>query len=126
MNRKLRVVVMTQADRFFIPKNIARAADVCEILEIVEVNCKSALENRLSDYYKWFGPWQCARMGAVTVAREAERQSLVTPLSRQYAASLSASAAQNGTKLMLPRCPWMSIIFFTFPPFHFSTTCQSH
>lgn len=74
MNRKLRVVVMTQADRFFIPKNIDRAAEVCEILEIVEVNCKSALENRLSDYYKWFGPWQCAKMGAVTVGREAEKQ----------------------------------------------------
>jgi len=70
---KLKVIVMTQADRFFIPKNIDNAARVCEILEIVEVNCKSALENRLSDYLKWFGPWQCAKMGAVTVGREAEK-----------------------------------------------------
>lgn len=73
MRKKLRVVVMTQADRFFIPKNIDKAAQVCELVEIVEVNCKSALENRLSDYYKWFGPWQCAKMGAVTAGREAER-----------------------------------------------------
>lgn len=73
MSRKLRVVVMTQADRFFIPKNIDKAARVCELLEVVEVNCKSALENRLGDYYKWFGPWQCAKMGAVTVGREAEK-----------------------------------------------------
>lgn len=73
MQQKLRVVVMTQADRFFLPKNIDMATEVCELLEIVEVNCKSALENRLSDYYRWFGPWQCARMGAVTVAREGER-----------------------------------------------------
>ncbi len=73
MDNKLRVVVMTQADRFFIPKNIDMAAQVCELLEIVEVNCKSAMENRLSDYYKWFGPLQCAKMGAVTAAREAER-----------------------------------------------------
>jgi len=73
MDKKLRVVVMTQADRFFIPKNIAKAAAVCELLEIVEVNCKSAMENRLGDYYKWFGFWQCARMGVVTIAREAEK-----------------------------------------------------
>ena len=73
MSNKLRVVVMTQADRFFIPKNIDKAAAACELLEIVEVNCKSALENRLSDYYKWFGLWQCARMGVVTVGREAEK-----------------------------------------------------
>ena len=72
-DNKLRVIVMTQADRFFIPKNIDRAAQVCELLEIVEVNCKSALENRLSDYLKWFGPWQCAKMGAVTIGREAEK-----------------------------------------------------
>ena len=72
-DNKLRVVVMTQADRFFIPKNIGRIAPVCELLEIVEVNCKSALENRLGDYLKWFGPWQVAKMGAVTVGREAEK-----------------------------------------------------
>lgn len=73
MSGKLKVVVMTQADRFFIPKNIAKAAAECELLEIVEVNCKSALENRLSDYYKWFGFFQCAKMGVVTVGREAEK-----------------------------------------------------
>ena len=73
MRGKLRVVVMTQADRFFIPRNIDKAAQECVLLEIVEVNCKSALENRLGDYYKWFGPWQCAKMGAVTVGREAEK-----------------------------------------------------
>ena len=72
-DNKLRVVVMTQADRFFIPKNIDRVAGVCKLLEIVEVNCKSALENRLGDYLKWFGPWQCAKMGVVTAGREAEK-----------------------------------------------------
>jgi len=74
MSKKLRVVVMTQADRFFIPKNIDKAAAACQLLEIVEVNCKSAMENRLSDYYKWFGFFQCAKMGVVTIAREAEKQ----------------------------------------------------
>ncbi len=73
MSEKLRVVVMTQADRFFIPRNIDRAAEVCQLLEIVEVNCKSAMENRLRDYYRWFGFLQCAKMGAVTVGREFEK-----------------------------------------------------
>ena len=73
MRGKLRVVVMTQADRFFIPRNIDKAAQVCEILEVVQVDCKSALENKTGDYLKWFGPWQCAKMGFVTVGREAEK-----------------------------------------------------
>ena len=38
MDKKLRVVVMTQNDRFFIPKNIEKASKVCDIIEIVEVN----------------------------------------------------------------------------------------
>jgi methionyl-tRNA formyltransferase len=64
---------MTQADRFFIPKNIDMAARACELLEVVEVNCKGSLENKRGDYLRWFGPWQCAKMGAVTVAREAQK-----------------------------------------------------
>ena len=73
MPDRLRVIVMTQADRFFIPKNIDKAAAVCELLEIVEVDCKGSLENKLGDYYKWFGFWQCAKMGAATLGRECEK-----------------------------------------------------
>ena len=73
MPDRLRVIVMTQADRFFIPKNIDKAAAVCELLEVVEVDCKGSLENKLGDYYKWFGFWQCAKMGAVTLGRECEK-----------------------------------------------------
>ena len=73
MSDKLKVVVMTQADRFFIPKNIGKAAEACELLEVVQVDCKGSLENKLGDYYKWFGLWQCAKMGAVTVGRECEK-----------------------------------------------------
>ena len=69
-NKKLRVVVMTQNDRFFIPKNIYKASKVCNILEVVEVNCKSSLDNKLGDYYRWFGFFQCAKMGVKTVSFE--------------------------------------------------------
>ena len=71
--KKLNVVVMTQNDRFFIPRNIYKASRVCNIVEVVEVDCKSSLDNKLSDYYKWFGFLQCAKMGFVTIWRELEK-----------------------------------------------------
>lgn len=73
MRGKLSVVVMTQADRFFIPRNIDKAAQACRVLEVVQVDCKGSLENKTGDYLKWFGPWQCAKMGFVTAGREAEK-----------------------------------------------------
>lgn len=71
--KPLKVIVMTQNDRFFIPRNIEKASKVCELLAIVEVNCKSSLDNKISDYYKWFGFAQCAKMGVKTAVREAEK-----------------------------------------------------
>lgn len=67
-NKKLKIVVMTQSDRFFIPKNILKAAKVCDMAEIVQVECKSSLNNKIKDYYEWFGFMQCAKMGVYTVA----------------------------------------------------------
>lgn len=69
MENKLKVVVMTQGDRFFIPHNIRVASEVCELLEVVEVDCKSSLDNKLGDYLQWFGFMQCAKMGIKTVFR---------------------------------------------------------
>lgn len=64
MSDRLRVIVMTQNDRFFIPENIYKASQVCQIVEIVEVNCKSSLDNKLKDYYKCLAlrnvlKWEC-------------------------------------------------------------------
>ena len=73
MSEKLKVVVMTQNDRFFIPRNIHKASKVCELVEVVEVDCKSAMDNRLADYYKWFGFMQCAKMGVRTIFRETQK-----------------------------------------------------
>lgn len=73
MSEKLKVLVMTQNDRFFIPRNIHKASKVCELVEVVEVDCKSAMDNRLADYYKWFGFMQCAKMGVRTIYREAQK-----------------------------------------------------
>ncbi len=73
MKEKLKVVVLTQNDRFFIPENIEKAAAVCDMQEIVEVDSEYALDNQIGNYFRWFGPFQCAKMGAVTMLREAEK-----------------------------------------------------
>lgn len=70
---KLRVVVMTQNDDFFIPMNILKASKVCEIQEIVVVNCKSSLTNKYLDYYKWFGAFQCFKMAVLSVWRKVQK-----------------------------------------------------
>lgn len=72
MAEKLRVVVMTQSDKFFIPHNIRVASEVCELVEVVQVDCKSSLDNKLSDYMEWFGFFQCAKMGVRTILRTAK------------------------------------------------------
>lgn len=66
---KLKVIVVTQQDRFFIPKNIIKASKVCEIVEIVDNQSKNSFDNKLSDLIKWFGFFQCAKMGVVTIFR---------------------------------------------------------
>lgn len=65
----IKVIIMTQQDRFFIPKNIQKIIDNSEVLEIVNVECKSSLQNKLSDFIKWFGVFQVGKMGIVTVLR---------------------------------------------------------
>lgn len=65
----LKVIVMTQQDRFYIPKNIQKIIDNSEVLEIVNVECKSSLQNKLWDFIKWFGFFQVGKMGVVTVLR---------------------------------------------------------
>jgi methionyl-tRNA formyltransferase len=71
--KRLRVVVMTQNDRFFIPTNIAKVSEICNIVEIVDVNSKYSLDNQISNYFKWFGLFQCAKMGLVTIGREIQK-----------------------------------------------------
>ena len=71
-NKKLKVIVFTQEDKFFIPKNILKASEVCDIVEIVDNQSKNSFDNRLSDLLKWFGFFQCAKMGVYTIIRTAE------------------------------------------------------
>lgn len=69
MHEKLKVVVFTQEDRFFIPTNILKAAKVCDIVEVVDNQSKNSFDNRMSDLLKWFGFVQCAAMGFRTIGR---------------------------------------------------------
>ena len=66
---KLRVMVFTQQDRFFIPANIIKASKVCDIIEVVNNQSKKSFDNIMGDMIKWFGFVQCARMGVKTIIR---------------------------------------------------------
>lgn len=69
-NKKLKVMVITQNDTFFIPTNILKAANVCDIVEVVDNKAKHSLDSKLSDMLKWFGFLQCAKMGIRTIWRK--------------------------------------------------------
>jgi hypothetical protein len=49
MSEKLKVIVLTQKDGFFIPTNIIKASKVCDIVEVVDNHAKSSLDNKISD-----------------------------------------------------------------------------
>ena len=66
---KLKVIVFTQEDRFFIPKNIIKASKVCDIIEVVNNQSKNSFDNKMSDLVRWFGFFQCAKMGMYTIGR---------------------------------------------------------
>ena len=68
--KKLKVIVLTQKDGFFIPTNILKAAQECDIVEVVNNAAKSSLDNKISDMVRWFGFFQCAKMGIRTYARK--------------------------------------------------------
>ena len=65
-------MVITQNDTFYIPTNILKAAKVCDIVEVVDNKAKHSLDNKLSDMLKWFGFWQCAKMGVRTLWRKVQ------------------------------------------------------
>ncbi len=65
----LKVVIMTQQDRFFLPKNIQKVIDVADVKLIVNVDYKSSLENKVTDFIKWFGIFPVAKLGFLTVLR---------------------------------------------------------
>ena len=93
MADKLRVIVLTQQDGFFIPTNIIKASKVCEIVEVVDNHAKSSLDNKISDMVKWFGFIQCAKMGFKTYFRKF--QNLLDKLSglKIYGGTCSIEAA---------------------------------
>lgn len=70
MSDKLKVIVLTQQDGFFIPTNILKASEVCDIIEVVDNRAKSSLDNKITDMVKWFGFFQCAKMGIFTYFRK--------------------------------------------------------
>ena len=93
MADKLKVVVLTQQDVFFIPTNIIKASNVCNIVEVVDNHAKSSLDSKISDMVKWFGFFQCAVMGFKTCIRKL--QNMIDKISslKVYGGTCSINAA---------------------------------
>lgn len=93
MSDRLKVIVLTQQDGFFIPTNIIKSSKVCEIIEVVDNHAKSSLDNKIMDMINWFGIYQCAVMGFKTCFRKF--QNVVDRISRLkiYGGTCSIKAA---------------------------------
>jgi folate-dependent phosphoribosylglycinamide formyltransferase PurN len=66
----MKIIVFTQEDSFFIPRNIEKLINVSEVIAIVNINNKGALKNKIHDFINWFGLFQVAKMGSVTLFRK--------------------------------------------------------
>jgi len=58
----LRVIIIAQQDRFFIPANIKKVIDIANVVLVINNNYKSSLENKKADFLRWFGPFQAGKM----------------------------------------------------------------
>ena len=65
-------MVITQNDTFYMPTNILKASKVCNIVDVVNNRAKYALDNKILDMLKWFGFFQCAKMGFRTIWRKVQ------------------------------------------------------
>lgn len=70
----MKVVILTQEDGFFIPKNIDKVSKICEVLEVVNIDGKGSLNNKLSDFLKWFGILQVLKMGVFVYWRKIKNE----------------------------------------------------
>lgn len=67
----MKVVIFTQNDMFFIPKNLKKIIDLEEVQEIVVIDSKKgSLINKKFQFYEWFGLFQCAKIGTMIIIRK--------------------------------------------------------
>lgn len=98
--RPLRVVVLTQEDRFFIPRNvdlICREPGM-DVREIVVLDARGSLDNMRGRLLRWFGPVALARLAARagTMAAVDAAQRLTGGRVGGRPASLRAVARRHG------------------------------
>lgn len=106
-DRPLRVVVLTQEDRFFIPRNvdlICREPGM-DVREIVVLDARGSLDNMRSRLLRWFGPLPLARLalraGAMAALDVAQR--LSGGRIGGHPASLRAVARRHGIPFSVER-----------------------
>ena len=65
MMKRLKIAVITQNDKFVIPRNLKLLCDTnwIDISEVILINAEGSLENKKWLFIKGFGLWQSIRMG---------------------------------------------------------------
>jgi methionyl-tRNA formyltransferase len=66
----IKIIVLTQEDSFFIPRNIEKLISISEVVAIININSDGALKNKILDFVKWFGYFQVSKMGIVILLRK--------------------------------------------------------
>lgn len=105
--RPLRIVVLTQEDRFFIPRNvdlICREPGM-EVREIVVLDARGSLDNMRGRLLRWFGPLPLARLAvrAGTAAALDAAQRVTGGRIGGRPASLRAVARRHGIPFSVER-----------------------
>ena len=67
---KLRVIVITQEDYFFLPKVIKKVYKYCDLIAIVILKHKYSLKSKKTDFLQWFGLRQAIKLSLLVISKE--------------------------------------------------------
>lgn len=66
----MNIIVLTQEDGFFIPKNIDKIIRDSNVIEVISIDNKGSLNNKTKDFIKWFGIAQVLKMAMYVYYRK--------------------------------------------------------
>jgi len=68
----LKIIILTQEDNFFLPYNIEKVIKEFHVLGIHIIDSKGSLNNKISDFIKWFGIKQVIKLGNKTIIKKCQ------------------------------------------------------
>jgi methionyl-tRNA formyltransferase len=102
----MRVIVITQKDAFFIPRNVELLCvePGVELLEIVILDARGSLTNKRRDFVRWFGVGAALRLGLRLAASKVRSATARLAAGRRsVSGDLSAVARRHGIALRVER-----------------------